>query len=95
MNKPLKQGHGASVFSLDSHGRDNIRYGGKKLTDPIDTAEDKWRLLPAFLQTKGLVKQHLDSFNYFIETDIKNILLANEKVDSDVDPYFWLKSGVV
>ncbi|KAJ3373466.1 DNA-directed RNA polymerase III core subunit ret1 [Kappamyces sp. JEL0680] len=53
--------------------------------------QDKWRLLPAFLQTKGLVKQHLDSFNYFLETDIKNILHANSKVDSEVDPHFYLK----
>ena len=53
--------------------------------------QDKWRLVPAFLQTKGLVKQHLDSFNYFIETDIKKILMANSKVDSDVDPHFYLK----
>jgi DNA-directed RNA polymerase III subunit RPC2 len=40
---------------------------------------------------KGLVKQHIDSFNYFVETDIKNIVKANNKVTSDVDPRFWLK----
>ncbi|EGF81711.1 hypothetical protein BATDEDRAFT_29606 [Batrachochytrium dendrobatidis JAM81] len=73
------------------HGRDDMRYEGKKLTDPINTAEDKWRLLPAFLQTKGLVKQHLDSFNYFLETDIKLIVQANAKVDSDIDPHFFLR----
>ncbi|KAI9099999.1 hypothetical protein DFS34DRAFT_579045 [Phlyctochytrium arcticum] len=71
--------------------RDDLRYNGKKLTDPITAAEDKWRLVPAFLQTKGLIKQHVDSFNYFIETEMKQILLANAKVDSDVDPTFWLK----
>ena len=53
--------------------------------------QDKWRLVPAFLQNKGLVKQHLESFNYFIETDIKKILVANAKIDSDVDPHFYLK----
>lgn len=47
--------------------------------------------MPAFLQTKGLVKQHLESFNYFIETDIKKILQANARIDSDVDPNFFLK----
>eukprot|EP00842_Homolaphlyctis_polyrhiza_P003272 jgi/Hompol1/3946/HPOL_006825-RA len=73
------------------HGRDDMRYEGKKLTDPINTAEDKWRLLPAFLQTKGLVKQHLDSFNYFLETEIKQIVKANARIDSDVDPHFYLK----
>lgn len=48
-------------------------------------------LLPAFLKVKGLVKQHIDSFNYFVDVDIKNILKANNKVTSDVDPRFWLK----
>ncbi|ANZ76081.1 BA75_03066T0 [Komagataella pastoris] len=66
-------------------------YKGKALADPINTAEDKWNLLPAFLQVKGLVKQHLDSFNYFVDKDLKKIIKANEKVLSDVDPEFYLK----
>ena len=53
--------------------------------------KDKWLLLPAFLKVKGLVKQHTDSFNYFVDVDIKNIVKANNKVTSDVDPRFWLK----
>ena len=53
--------------------------------------QDKWKLLPAFLQTKGLVKQHIDSFNYFINTDIKNIVKANDRVVSDADPSFYVK----
>ncbi|CAL1697962.1 unnamed protein product [Somion occarium] len=64
---------------------------GLGLTDPIKTIEDKWLLLPAFLKVKGLVKQHIDSFNYFVDVDIRNILKANSKVTSDVDPRFWLK----
>ncbi|KAH9922304.1 beta and beta-prime subunits of DNA dependent RNA-polymerase [Epithele typhae] len=52
---------------------------GLGLTDPIKSVEDKWLLLPAFLKVKGLVKQHIDSFNYFVD------------VTSDVDPRFWLK----
>ncbi|ODV98504.1 hypothetical protein PACTADRAFT_48250 [Pachysolen tannophilus NRRL Y-2460] len=66
-------------------------YKGKGLSDAINTAEDKWNLLPAFLKVKGLVKQHLDSFNYFVDVDLKKIILANEKVLSDVDPEFYLK----
>ena len=66
-------------------------YKGKKLTDEINTAEDKWNLLPAFLKVKGLVKQHLDSFNYFVDIDLKKIIKANEMVLSDVDPEFYLK----
>ncbi|AMD19615.1 HCL536Cp [Eremothecium sinecaudum] len=66
-------------------------YKGKKLTDEVNTAEDKWNLLPAFLKVKGLVKQHLDSFNYFVDVDLKKIIKANEMVLSDVDPEFYLK----
>ncbi|CAI4902597.1 BPG_G0051720.mRNA.1.CDS.1 [Saccharomyces cerevisiae] len=66
-------------------------YKGKKLTDEINTAQDKWHLLPAFLKVKGLVKQHLDSFNYFVDTDLKKIIKANQLILSDVDPEFYLK----
>ncbi|KAJ3085698.1 DNA-directed RNA polymerase III core subunit ret1 [Quaeritorhiza haematococci] len=88
---PVARGKGASKFETDVIGRDDLRYWGKKMTDPINTVEDKWRLLPAFLQTKGLIKQHIDSFNYFIQTDLKKIVQANARVDSDVDPLFFLK----
>lgn len=43
------------------------------------------------MQVKGLVKQHIDSFNYFINVDIKKIVQANDKVMSDADPMFYLK----
>ena len=58
-------------------------YYNKSLTDPIKTARDKWNLLPAFLRVKGLVKQHIDSFNYFTEVELKKILKANEFIVSD------------
>src|SRR6202044_1287115 len=38
-----------------------------------------------------LIKQHIDSFNYFIEVELKNIVRANRKVTSDVDQCFWLE----
>ena len=54
---------------------------------------DKYDLLPAFLKTRGLVKQHIDSFNYFINHEIKKIVRAkgNEKLTLDADPNFYLK----
>lgn len=85
-----KQGSGSSIFSLDKYGRDDLRYQGRSLLDPVSSIDDKWRLLPAFLQTKGLVKQHLESFNHFIGTEMKQILLANSVVRSDVDPDFFI-----
>ncbi|KAH0496429.1 hypothetical protein TgHK011_003790 [Trichoderma gracile] len=66
-------------------------YNGKKLTDPISTKEDKFQLLPAFLKVKGLVKQHIDSYNFFVEHEIKEIVRANRTIRSDVDSNFWLE----
>ncbi|XP_039299777.1 DNA-directed RNA polymerase III subunit RPC2 [Nilaparvata lugens] len=64
---------------------------GKRDRHPIKEIQDKWKLVPEFLRTKGLVKQHIDSFNYFINVEIKKIVKANEKVLSDADPLFYVK----
>lgn len=53
--------------------------------------QEKWKLVPAFLKVKGLVKQHIDSFNYFINVDIKKIVEANNRVTCDADPLFYIK----
>ncbi|EXJ92261.1 DNA-directed RNA polymerase III subunit RPC2 [Capronia epimyces CBS 606.96] len=66
-------------------------YYDKSLTDPIDTARDKWNLLPAFLKVKGLVKQHIDSFNHFVEVELKKIIDAEPVITSDIDPDFYIK----
>lgn len=65
-------------------------YQGKSLSEPINTAQDKWNLLPAFLKVKGLVKQHIDSFNFLLDVQLKNIVKANRTILSDVDPRFYL-----
>nr|KAG5700245.1 hypothetical protein BaRGS_007618 [Batillaria attramentaria] len=61
------------------------------LRNMLNQRKEKWKLLPAFLKVKGLVKQHIDSFNYFINVELKKIVKANEKVTSDADPNFYLK----
>nr|XP_039254006.1 DNA-directed RNA polymerase III subunit RPC2-like [Styela clava] len=62
-----------------------------ELNKPVSDVKDKWKILPAFLKVKGLVKQHIDSFNYFINVEIKKIMQANDKVLSDADPNWYLK----
>ncbi|ETV80770.1 hypothetical protein H257_06254 [Aphanomyces astaci] len=54
--------------------------------------KNKWQLLPYFLQLRGLVKQHIDSFDYFTEVDMKKIVRAqaNCTIRSDHDPKFFL-----
>ncbi|KAM0786053.1 DNA-directed RNA polymerase III subunit [Microbotryomycetes sp. NB124-2] len=72
-------------------GMGNQTFKGKGLTDGIKAVEDKWNLLPAFLAVKGLVKQHIDSFNFFVDVDLQNIVRANARITSDVDPNFYLE----
>jgi DNA-directed RNA polymerase III subunit RPC2 len=66
-------------------------YCGKSLTDKIDTAADKWNLVPAFLKVKGLVKQHIESFNHFVEVELQKIIEAEPIITSDIDGDFYMK----
>lgn len=47
--------------------------------------------MPAFLRLRGLVKAHIDSFNHFLNVDIREIIRANQLITSDVDPTFYLR----
>ena len=58
------------------------------LHKPISSIKEKWKILPAFLKVKGLVKQHIDSFNYFINVDIKKIM----QVCMCIRPAVWRTS---
>ena len=44
-------------------------------------------------QVRGLVKQHIDSFNDLINRELKKIILSksNERVTCDKDPNFYLR----
>ena len=68
-------------------------YNKAKLYSPISKMEEKWKLIPAFLQVRGLVKQHIESFNYFTDIEIKNIVRSsrNYLVKSEINPKFELK----
>lgn len=70
---------------------DPSQYTREELLRPIKTVSEKWRLLQEFLHTKGIARQHIDSFNYLIETEIRDIVRANEKIVSDHDPRWFLK----
>lgn len=63
----------------------------KIFTKPNTILTDKWRLVPAYLKVKGLVKQHIDSFNNFIHVEMDKIVKANQMVVSEADPIFFLK----
>eukprot|EP01038_Epipyxis_sp_PR26KG_P009030 gene9030-12176_t len=65
----------------------------EELTKPIKNVEEKWKLLPYFLRMRGLMRQHIDSFNHFVNVDIKQIVAAqsNREIRSEADPKFFLQ----
>lgn len=68
-------------------------YNETEVNKPLKRVEDKWKLVPAFLRLRGLVKQHIDSFNYFINVDMKKMVEANNLITSDNPNYkdYYLK----
>ncbi|KRZ05310.1 DNA-directed RNA polymerase III subunit RPC2 [Trichinella zimbabwensis] len=64
---------------------------GEHLGLPVDSLEQKWTIIPHYLRTKGLINQHIDSFDYFINSEIKEIVKANDMVRCTADPSFYIK----
>jgi len=56
--------------------------------ESVSEVQEKWKLVPAFLETRGLVKQHLDSFNYLLTQGLQKIIKANARTDVDQN-FFW------
>eukprot|EP00429_Kryptoperidinium_foliaceum_P095383 CAMPEP_0176186648 /NCGR_PEP_ID=MMETSP0121_2-20121125/1979_1 /TAXON_ID=160619 /ORGANISM="Kryptoperidinium foliaceum, Strain CCMP 1326" /LENGTH=1173 /DNA_ID=CAMNT_0017525141 /DNA_START=50 /DNA_END=3571 /DNA_ORIENTATION=- len=59
----------------------------------VPTMSDKWRLVDLFMEYKGLVTQHIDSYNHFVRVGLKDIMSASSNVEirSDSDPKWFLK----
>lgn len=69
------------------------KYSYEDLVKPIKNVEEKWKLLPHFLRLRGLMRQHIDSFNHFVNVDMKEIVAArsNQEIRSEADPKFFLR----
>ena len=52
---------------------------------------EKWRLLPEFLHARGLVKQHIKSYDHLISVELEKIVEANREVRSEHSPSFFVK----
>ena len=70
-------------------------FGSSKTPDdaPIGALKDKWRLVPHFLKLRSLMRQHIDSFDYFVEKEMKQIVQSpsNCEIRSEHDPNFYLR----
>jgi len=64
---------------------DDQRTEAKRLQD------QKWKLLPEIMKTRGLLKQHINSFNNFIDVEMGKVVAANSEVKSDAARNFYLK----
>lgn len=86
----LGEDYGAAAAFTQAH-----EYGSTKTTDdaPIGSLKDKWRMLPHFLQLRGLLRQHIDSFNHFVSVELRQIVQSpsNSELRSEHDPKFYLK----
>ena len=70
-------------------------YGSTKTPDdaPVGSLKDKWRLLPHFLRLRSLLRQHIDSFDHFVNVELKQIVQSPSacEIRSDHDPKFYLR----
>lgn len=41
--------------------------------DQVRGVKQKWKLLPHFLKLRGLMRQHIDSYDYFVNVDISKV----------------------
>lgn len=56
----------------------------------VEVLRDKEFLVKEYLETRGLYSHHINSFNSFIDRDLKKIVQQNFAVRSDADPNFYL-----
>lgn len=70
-------------------------FGSTKTPDdaPVGSLKDKWRLLPHFLQLRSLMRQHIDSFDHFVNVELKQIVQSESarEIRSEHDPNFYLR----
>ncbi|KAI3381933.1 hypothetical protein SNEBB_006954 [Seison nebaliae] len=63
----------------------------ENLHSPIKDLNEKWKLVPLFIEAKGVVRQHLDSYNYFVEHGMKQIMKTNNLVTCTNDTDWYVK----
>ena len=89
--QPLNSNNNKPTNQMD----DGREYGASRspLDSPIGSLKEKWRVLPYFLQLRGLMRQHIDSFDYFINTEMREIVQSPSacEIRSEHDPKFYLR----
>jgi DNA-directed RNA polymerase III subunit RPC2 len=77
------------------HPSDGREYGSSRtpLDAPIGSLREKWRVLPHFLKLRGLMRQHIDSYDHFVNVEMRQIVQSPSacEIRSDYDPKFYLR----
>lgn len=65
----------------NSEAVDGNEYGSIRtpLDAPVGSLKEKWRLLPYFLQLRSLMRQHIDSFDFFVNFDMKQVVQVRKE----------------
>lgn len=58
------------------------------------TPADRWVVMKSFFTSKGLVRQHLDSYNDFLENRLQEIISDVAKIEPDI-PNYYVRLGRV
>ena len=87
---------GSSRMDIDENKNTEVHdYGSEKTPAdaPVGSLKEKWRLLPYFLQLRSILRQHIDSFDHFVDVDMKEIVSSPSacEIRSDHDPKFYLR----
>lgn len=57
-----------------------------------------WKIVDNYFKTHDIAQHHINSYNSFIKKGIKEIVSANDRITSEVDPnwyvHFYYKSDV-
>jgi hypothetical protein len=84
-----------TINNTSNHTKEGREYGSIRtpIDAPIGSLKDKWRVLPHFLQVRSLMRQHIDSFDYFVNTEMKEIVQSPSacEIRSEHDPKFYLR----
>lgn len=61
---------------LSQRGREHAEQEEGDGHDQVRGVKQKWKLLPHFLKLRGLMRQHIDSYDYFVNVDISKVRLC-------------------
>ncbi len=67
---------------------------GVTVTEPTLTPDELWLVMESYWKEKGFVRQHLDSYNAFIDHGLQDVVNEFGEVVPDI-PNFKVKFGKI